>query len=384
MRINRVSSRVTRWVGGTLLLASLLAFVGAQSATGYTIQSGAILLELRETARVQVIHNAADPAAASVDIYINDGLAIDDFAFRAATPFIDLPGNTNFDIGVAPGNSSGPQDIIASFPVNLLAGETFVVVANGVLDPNAFVPNPDGRSTGFTLFVNPTARENSVDPSQVDVSVVHGVTDAPAVDVRTLTKGQPIIADDAAYGDMTGYAGLRPRQTVIRVTTANGSATVGQFRADLRGLGGRAITVLASGFADPGQNQGGESLTLIAVLPDGTVVDLVLLRSALKMDEETEIDTPSVGIDGRTLLMQNLPNPFRAGTVISFRLESEQDVDLKVLDVTGRVVRSLADGRMPAGMHQIQLDSNGMAAGVYYYRLTTPTSTQTKKMILTQ
>ena len=49
---------------------------------------------LAQTARVQVIHNAADPAAASVDIYLMEGsnelLKLDDFAFRAATPLLML------------------------------------------------------------------------------------------------------------------------------------------------------------------------------------------------------------------------------------------------------------------------------------------------------
>ena len=53
----------------------------------------ALLPQLTD-ARVQVIHNAADPAAAVVDVYIEevstDEPAIADFAFRTATPYIDL------------------------------------------------------------------------------------------------------------------------------------------------------------------------------------------------------------------------------------------------------------------------------------------------------
>ena len=44
-----------------------------------------------QTARVQVIHNSADPAANVVDIYLNDDLLINDFKFRTASPFIDAP-----------------------------------------------------------------------------------------------------------------------------------------------------------------------------------------------------------------------------------------------------------------------------------------------------
>ena len=65
-----------------------------------------------QTARVQVIHNSADILAGSVDIYINNVLEIPDFAFRTATPFIDLPAGVTLNIGVAPGNSTSVNDTL--------------------------------------------------------------------------------------------------------------------------------------------------------------------------------------------------------------------------------------------------------------------------------
>ena len=94
------------------------------------------------TSRLQVIHNAADPAAASVDIYLNSALLLDDFAFRAASRFVTVPANVMLDVGVAPGSSGSVNDTLKNFPVMFAAGGTYVAIANGVLDPTQFAANP--------------------------------------------------------------------------------------------------------------------------------------------------------------------------------------------------------------------------------------------------
>gem|GEM_PF-6733562 len=60
----------------TLLMVLFSLFI-----TSFAVQA--------QTAKLQVIHNAADPAANKVDIYLNGSKLLDDFAFRTATPFID-------------------------------------------------------------------------------------------------------------------------------------------------------------------------------------------------------------------------------------------------------------------------------------------------------
>ena len=72
-------------------------------------------------ARLQVIHNCADPAAATVDIYLNEAATplLDDFAFRKASPFIDAPADVPVTIKVCAPDSKDSKTPIKSFTVTL-------------------------------------------------------------------------------------------------------------------------------------------------------------------------------------------------------------------------------------------------------------------------
>ncbi len=226
-----------------------------------------------QNAMVQIIHNASDVLADPVDIYINGNLEIDNFAFRAATPFINLPAGVTLNIGVAPGNSTSVNDTLKNFPVVLSAGEKYVVFANGVLNPSSYAPNPDGRNTAFTLFVKPMARTTG-SGSGVDLFVLHGSTDAPTVDVKVRELGSATVVDNAAYGDITPYITAPAQNITLDIYLGNGINYVASFSAPLSGLGGGATAVFASGFLNPSANQNGQSFGLFAALPNGTVIQL--------------------------------------------------------------------------------------------------------------
>src|SRR5690606_22692684 len=128
-------------------------------------------------------------------------------------------------------------------------------IASGVLDPTQFADNPDGVSTAFTLLVNDGARTASTRPARLQVNGVHGSPDAPTVDASV--PGVVMIADDKRYTDITGYRNVPPGEYVVNVLTADGNTVVASFAADVTGTAGTTMTVLASGFLDPSQNQNG-------------------------------------------------------------------------------------------------------------------------------
>jgi chitodextrinase len=85
-------------------------------------------------------------------------------------------------------------------------------------------------------------------------------------------------------------------------------------------------------------------------------------------------------------LGQNYPNPFNPSTHISFGLPKQQHISIKIYDLRGAMVRTLASGTFSAGSHQLSWDGrndNGQiaGAGTYLYRLESEGATITRKMI---
>ncbi|MCC7465655.1 MAG: DUF4397 domain-containing protein, partial [Saprospiraceae bacterium] len=231
---------------------------GAPSFGLYAVLNDGTVIELPATpvARVQVIHNSPSP---TVDVYANDDLLIDNFMYRTATPFIDVPAGVDITLGIAPENSTSAADAIATFDVNLEDGRTYIVTASGIVgDP----------TTPFTLIINDAGQEAAVDPASVDIAVLHGSTNAPAVDVDAVFVANNVISG-LAYGSFTGYLGLTPDVYDFAIRVAGDPNVVASYRADLSGLTGGAAYVFASGILG-----GTPAFGLYAALPNGTVIAL--------------------------------------------------------------------------------------------------------------
>ena len=95
-----------------------------------------------------------------------------------------------------------------------------------------------------------------------------------------------------------------------------------------------------------------------------------------------EVDLPTVpALDG------NYPNPFNPLTVIRFSVPSRRHVELAVYDVRGRKVRTLVQGVLPAGAHQVAWQGRDdvgrqVSSGLYFCRLTAGAESLVHKMLL--
>jgi hypothetical protein len=63
------------------------------------------------------------------------------------------------------------------------------------------------------------------------------------------------------------------------------------------------------------------------------------------------------------------PNPFRAGTRITFTMAEEQHVTLRLFDLAGRIVSTVLDERRGAGRHEVQVAGPALPHGILFYSL---------------
>jgi len=176
---------------------------------------------------------------------------------------------------------------------------------------------------------------------------------------------------------------------------------------------GSGLTAFDIGFSDV---EGGESMlnnvsnillnitgTILDTDPEfcePSIFDFALLESSgcLEASDENGIigafdqscgETVFVDIEkipSQFNLAQNFPNPFNPTTTIVFSLDSKTDHALRVYNLKGELIRILSSGEKPAGNYQVKwnaMDQNSqkVPAGMYLYRLETPSRYLSGKML---
>ena len=93
-----------------------------------------------------------------------------------------------------------------------------------------------------------------------------------------------------------------------------------------------------------------------------------------------------------TVLLPNYPNPFNPETWIPYQLAEPTDVTVRVYEVSGALVRTLALGYQSAGTYQSRSRAaywdgknelgEPVASGIYFYTLSAGRSTATRRMVI--
>ena len=243
-------------------------------------------------------------------------------------------------------------------------GETYVLVANGIVAPTGYTP-----ATPFNIYVYGMGREAATSSTNTDILVFHGSTDAPTIDVVEVYAGAGTVVDDLSYGEFSGYLELPTANYQLDIRVASGDATVASFNAPLAELGlqGQALTVIASGFLNPANNNNGASFGIFAVLRSG--------GSFVALGNTTGIEKNEIAAGFKAY-----PNPVRDAVNLSFDLRSSSNVGYNIYDASGRAVSQIEMGYLPSGNHLINVDTSTLPSGLYIVKLTAGNTLSTAKI----
>ncbi|MEX2574966.1 MAG: T9SS type A sorting domain-containing protein [Balneolaceae bacterium] len=171
----------------------------------------------------------------------------------------------------------------------------------------------------------------------------------------------------------------------IQVSPAAG--TFGNPRITVRhereGIGVGIIGYFHDGSVEYTQVTGRDRLTEIQT--DWLWEDLEKMGVVVVNVDEESTNSYSFRIESvspeEIALFQNYPNPFTSSTHIRFAVDTEQRVRLEIYDILGRRVAGLADRQYARGFHDVSFEAEGLASGVYIYRLTAGRRVLSKKMM---
>jgi len=107
--------------------------------------------------------------------------------------------------------------------------------------------------------------------------------------------------------------------------------------------------------------------------PDGTITDM----GAFYYDQLNEVDDYEIPMV--EYILSNYPNPFNPKTNIQFDINENDTGTLSIYNIKGQLIESNQFG---PGQHNYLWDASNQASGIYFYKLHTQTTIETRKMLL--
>ncbi|MGE5810427.1 MAG: YCF48-related protein [Ignavibacteria bacterium] len=110
-------------------------------------------------------------------------------------------------------------------------------------------------------------------------------------------------------------------------------------------------------------------------------IELLTDTAYQNQDQEPEQE-PGNENNFRYFLKQNYPNPFNSSTIITYEIPYPRLVTLKIYDVLGREIETLVNEEKTPGRYKAEFNGSNLSSGIYFYRITVGSFSETKKMIL--
>jgi hypothetical protein len=190
-------------------------------------------------------------------------------------------------------------------------------------------------------------------------------------------------------------AGNSNKWVILKLQGTNSNRSAIGARVKVKAGSLSMIREVSGGSGGKGQN----SLPVEFGLGSASTIDSVIVRwpsglvqgfanvapnviySLIEGQQLVGVQNP-LAVPAKFELKQNFPNPFNPVTTISFTNTSKQHIKLSVYDISGKLITDLVNSDLGIGAYNIKFDGTNHPSGIYFYKLTADTYTETKKMIL--
>ena len=219
-----------------------------------------------------------------------------------------------------------------------------------------------------------------------------------AIDVNRALIGAPSTNTKANDNSGAAYAFLKVGADWVfqaRVIPEKGPDEAGLAGGDnmgsavaLDGDFGRNFNYAAIGVQWDAQDGGADAGSIyIFDTEDGEGLNI-----PLSVEPRGDLALTMLGDIKRTALLQNFPNPFNPETWIPYTLADDTDVNVRIYDVEGKLVRDLDIGYQRAGRYLSRQNAvywdgrdqlgESVSSGVYFYTLKAAGFSDTRRMVI--
>jgi uncharacterized surface protein with fasciclin (FAS1) repeats len=204
-------------------------------------------------ANVRVAHFAVD--APAVDVFVNGAAALEGVAYPAMSAYMSVPAGT-YSIAVAPAGAGISAAVIGPVDLTFEAGHSYTIAAIGQLADSSFGP----------AVIDETAAFGETEPYNVDVLVLHGISNAPAVDIA-LADGT-VLLSGLTFGQ-SAVLSVPGGSYPINVNVSGTSTTVFSDLNPVQLQSGNRYFIAAIG------NLGANARLFATVTPDATLAEII-------------------------------------------------------------------------------------------------------------
>jgi hypothetical protein len=316
--------------------------------------------------------------------------------------------------GTFTGTSAGLTSVVAATDT-MIATTMYTPSAAGTYNVNYTISmdNADANTTdnsmalAFDVTSDIYARDNGVvtggsfnSGEAYELGNVYDIfvaDDLYAVDIKlsTSTEGNPLIFGKLYSLDPTDGSFIFVDQTDDYAVTA-AEITAGAeislaFNSPITLNAGQDYLIVVGSYGDAGATNdlvvaaAGESGVQTTFLYDEPTTTWFYTTSTpwVRMNFAAP-DAVEEIVEGNVTVSQNFPNPFTGNTTVNYTLSSNDEVMVEITDVTGKVIEVMNEGVRTAGSHTVTINSNKLAAGTYYYSVSTSNGKVTKAMNVTK